>query len=63
MSAVGRLAANRHPGVHLVPSAAAKAAGVATTPCPGPTLPGLEPPVGFEPTTYRLQGDCSDQLS
>ena len=23
----------------------------------------LEPPVGFEPTTYRLQGDCSGQLS
>ena len=22
-----------------------------------------EPPVGFEPTTYRLQGDCSGQLS
>src|SRR3954467_11402395 len=21
------------------------------------------PPVGFEPTTYRLQGGCSDQLS
>jgi hypothetical protein len=23
----------------------------------------LEPPVGFEPTTYRLQGDRSNQLS
>ncbi len=23
----------------------------------------VEPPVGFEPTTYRLQGGCSDQLS
>ena len=22
-----------------------------------------EPEVGFEPTAYRLQGDCSDQLS
>jgi uncharacterized protein DUF3263 len=23
----------------------------------------IEPEVGVEPTTYRLQGDCSDQLS
>lgn len=29
----------------------------------GTSEPESEPPVGFEPTTYRLQGDCSDQLS
>ena len=28
-----------------------------------PLIAGLEPPVGFEPTTYRLQGGCSGQLS